>query len=84
VTDLRQPKTKIRAFWRGLAAIAGVLIFFIDYAGYTVDRAINSYYIKDFSYPVPDVLTILAAPFSIYLLLVAWIGRWRIVLPKLR
>ena len=44
VTDLRQPKVKIRAVWRVLAATAGALILFFGYAGYSVTRAINSYY----------------------------------------
>jgi hypothetical protein len=79
VTDLRQPKARIRPFWRALAAIAGALILFLCYAGYSVSRAINSQYFKDYSYPLPDALTVLAAVFAVYLLLVAWTGRWRIV-----
>jgi hypothetical protein len=79
VTDLRQPKAKIRTLWGTVAAIAGALILFLSYAGYSVPRAINSQYFNDYSYPMPDALTVLAAFLALYLLLVAWTGRWRIV-----
>jgi len=69
---------KIHSLLRWFVAAFSVAIPIIGYIGREVSRSINGYYFKDYSSPPIGVAEIIGGLVSLYFLLVAISGRWRL------